>query len=165
MGAIEGTTGSISSLHQPGRSHYRPPAPAPTGPSNRGRTKSPLRPAAAQAKAPAVTVHGATLRGPGGFARVTLGPHRGSREDTSPLLENKDLAIADIYVPAKRRRTLKQTTVEALAESILEDGLKVPILVREDGARYVLVEGLHRLEACRALGEEVIACTFVQARS
>ena len=87
------------------------------------------------------------------------------REDTSPLLENKDLAIADIYVPAKRRRTLKQATVEALAESILEDGLKVPILVREDGKRYVLVEGLHRLEACRALGEDVIACTMVQARS
>ena len=87
------------------------------------------------------------------------------REDTSPLLENKDLAIADIYVPAKRRRTLKQATVEALAESIMEDGLKVPILVRADGPRYVLVEGLHRLEACRALGEEVIPCTFVQARS
>ena len=87
------------------------------------------------------------------------------REDTSPLLENKDLAIADIYVPAKRRRTLKQATVEALAESIIEDGLKVPILVRADGARYVLVEGLHRLEACRALGEEVIPCTMVQARS
>ena len=87
------------------------------------------------------------------------------REETTPLLENKDLAIADIYVPAKRRRTLKQATVDALAESIMEDGLKVPILVREDGARYVLVEGLHRLEACKALGEEVIACTMVQARS
>ena len=87
------------------------------------------------------------------------------REDTSPLLENKDLAIADIYVPAKRRRTLKQATVDALAESIMEDGLKVPILVREDGSRYVLVEGLHRLEACKALGEDVIACTMVQARS
>ncbi len=91
--------------------------------------------------------------------------HGGSREGTSPLLENKDLAIADIYVPAKRRRTLKQATVDTLAESILEDGLKVPILVRQDGSRYVLVEGLHRLEACRALGEESIACTFVQARS
>ena len=68
-------------------------------------------------------------------------------------------------MPAKRRRTLDQATVDALAESILEDGLKVPILVREDGSRYVLVEGLHRLEACRALGEEAISCTMVQARS
>ena len=118
---------------------------------------------------------GPILRTLGGFARVNparggkLGRARGerrwSREDTSPLLENKDLAIADIYVPAKRRRTLKQETVDALAESILEDGLKVPILVREDRSRYVLVEGLHRLEACKALGEEAIACTMVQARS
>ena len=115
------------------------------------------------------------MRRLGGFARVD--PARGgrfcraraerfwSREATTPLLENKDLAIADIYVPAKRRRTLKPATVDALAESILEDGLKVPILVREDGSRFVLVEGLHRLEACRALGEELIACTMVQARS
>ena len=99
-------------------------------------------------------------------AKKSIGPvGRQGKEDTSPLLENKDLAIANIYVPAKRRRTLKQATVEALAESIIEDGLKVPILVREDGSRFVLVEGLHRLEACKALGEEVIACTMVQARS
>ena len=115
------------------------------------------------------------LRTQGSFARVD--PARGetldrapgedhrSREVTTPLLENKDLAVADIYVPAKRRRTLKQETVDALAESILEDGLKVPILVRQDRSRYVLVEGLHRLEACKALGEELIACTMVQARS
>ena len=105
------------------------------------------------------------MRGSGGFARVVPGLRRAGREVRTPLLENKDLAIADIYVPAKRRRTLKQATVDTLAESILEDGLKVPILVREDGSRYVLVEGLHRLEACRALGEEVINCTMVQARS
>ncbi len=87
------------------------------------------------------------------------------REDTTPLLENRDLAIADIYVPAKRRRTLDPAAVAALAESILEEGMRSPILVREDGARYVLVDGLHRLEACKALGEEVITCTPVQARS
>ena len=81
------------------------------------------------------------------------------------LLEDRELTIADIYVPAKRRRALDKATVATLAESILEEGLKSPILVREDGKRYVLVEGLHRLEACKALGEEVITCTLVQARS
>jgi ParB-like chromosome segregation protein Spo0J len=80
------------------------------------------------------------------------------------LLEDKDLDVATIYVPAKRRRMLKAATVAALAESILEEGLKAPILVREDGERYVLVEGLHRLEACKALGEATITCTLVQAR-
>ena len=87
------------------------------------------------------------------------------REGATPLLEDRELTIADIYVPAKRRRALDETAVAALAESILEEGLKSPILVREDGKRYVLVEGLHRLEACKALGEEVITCTLVQARS
>jgi sulfiredoxin len=36
--------------------------------------------------------------------------------------------------------------------------------VRQDGARLVLVEGLHRLEACKALGETTIAGYLVQAR-
>ena len=32
----------------------------------------------------------------------------------------------------------------------------LPILVRRDGDRLVLVHGLHRLEACKTLGEETI---------
>jgi sulfiredoxin len=74
------------------------------------------------------------------------------------------IKIADVYVPVKRRRTLDQATVEAIAESVIEEGLKIPILVRPDGDRYVLVEGLHRLEACRALGEETIMANAVNAR-
>ncbi|MHA1567578.1 MAG: ParB N-terminal domain-containing protein [Alphaproteobacteria bacterium] len=79
-------------------------------------------------------------------------------------MENKDFRIEDIYVPVKRRRTLDQATVDALAESILEEGQRMPILVRDDGKRIVLVEGLHRLEACRSLGEETIVGLLVQAR-
>jgi ParB-like chromosome segregation protein Spo0J len=74
------------------------------------------------------------------------------------------LAIADIYVPIKRWRELDPARAAALAEDILEKGLTVPIRVRADGARYVLVEGLHRLEACRSLGEETIAAVLAQAR-
>ncbi len=79
------------------------------------------------------------------------------------------IAIDEVYVPAKRRKTLDATVVEALAEDILENGQKEPILVRnaeerKDGARYVLVEGLHRLEACRALGEGTILALIVHAR-
>jgi hypothetical protein len=40
---------------------------------------------------------------------------------------------------------------------MLEIGQEMPILVRRDRDRFVLVEGLHRLEACKALGEETIA--------
>ena len=72
--------------------------------------------------------------------------------------------IDDIYVPVKRRKELNQETVDALAESILEQGQQSPIGIRPDKGRYVLVSGLHRLEACRALGEEMIEAVVVQAR-
>ena len=76
-----------------------------------------------------------------------------------------DILIDDIYIPAKfRQRTVDPKAVEEIAESILEAGLKTPILVRPDGARYVLVSGLHRLEACKALGEDTISGLVVQAR-
>jgi ParB-like chromosome segregation protein Spo0J len=81
------------------------------------------------------------------------------------VLKERRLAIVDIYVPAKRRLTLDPAKVAALAESILEKGQDAPILVREDGARYVLVEGLHRLEACRALGETTVPAYLVHARA
>jgi sulfiredoxin len=80
------------------------------------------------------------------------------------VLKRETLAIADIYVPVKRRATLKPATVAELAASILELGQQTPILVRRDGERFVLVEGLHRLEACKALGEQTILGYLVDAR-
>ncbi len=80
------------------------------------------------------------------------------------MLKKKAVAIADVYVPVKRRQTLDLQKVETLAESILAGGQDSPILVRADGSRYVLVEGLHRLEACRALGETTVSAYLVQAR-
>lgn len=80
------------------------------------------------------------------------------------MLRDEVVEIADIYVPTTRRKTLDQNTVTALAESILEEGMKVPIWLRKGDGRYVLVDGLHRLEACRALGEVKITCVFVAAR-
>jgi hypothetical protein len=41
---------------------------------------------------------------------------------------------------------------------------KAPILVRADGARFVLLEGLHRLGAAKALGEKTIVAFLVDAR-
>ena len=74
------------------------------------------------------------------------------------------MAIEDVYVPVKRRQALDRNKVEALAESILAKGQEAPISVREDGVRFVLVEGLHRLEACRALGETTVSAYLVQTR-
>ena len=80
------------------------------------------------------------------------------------LMEDEVFQIADIYVPAAKRKTLDPKIVDEIAESMLEEGQSTPIQVRQDGERYVLIEGLHRLEACKALGEETIVGLLVQAR-
>jgi hypothetical protein len=79
-------------------------------------------------------------------------------------MRREKLEIAKIYVPVKRRATLKPETVQAIAQSMLEVGQTTPILVRRDGERFVLVHGLHRLEACKALGEESIFGYLVRAQ-
>ncbi len=80
------------------------------------------------------------------------------------MLKREVLPIEKIYVPTKRRGTLDARRAHELAESILQEGQKMPILVRRDGERFVLVEGLHRLEACRLLGETTIVGLLVDAR-
>ena len=80
------------------------------------------------------------------------------------MMKREMFEIANVYVPVKRRATLDPKTVQEIAASILEVGQQSPILVRQDGARLVLVEGLHRLEACKSLGETTIAGYLVQAR-
>ena len=86
------------------------------------------------------------------------------RSFKSIMMKRETIAIADIYVPIKRRATLEQRRVDEIATSILDKGLQAPILVRADGVRFVLVEGLHRLEAAEALGEETIVAFLVDAR-
>lgn len=80
------------------------------------------------------------------------------------MLKDQTFKIDEIYVPTKRRATLVPEKVEEIAESILAEGLQRPIWVRQGKGRFVLVEGLHRLEACRALGEDTITGIIVQAR-
>jgi sulfiredoxin len=77
------------------------------------------------------------------------------------MMKRETIAIADVYVPIKRRATLEQKRVDEIAASILNKGLQTPILVRADGTRFVLVEGLHRLEAAKALGEKTIVSFLV----
>ena len=80
------------------------------------------------------------------------------------LKATRKLAVDDVYIPVKRKKTLKLDKVNAIAESMIDEGQKTPIQVRQGKGRLVLVEGLHRLEACRALGEDTIKAIFVQAR-
>ena len=71
--------------------------------------------------------------------------------------------IDKIYVPVKRKKALKPELVQEIAESILEIGQQAPILVRPDEGRFVLIDGLHRFEACKALGEKTIIGVLVTA--
>ena len=71
--------------------------------------------------------------------------------------------IEKIYVPVKRKKAFKPEVAKEIAESILEIGQQAPILIRPDEGRFVLVEGLHRLEACKALGETTIIGILVSA--
>ncbi|MFT7060711.1 MAG: ParB-like chromosome segregation protein Spo0J [Pseudorhodobacter sp.] len=81
-----------------------------------------------------------------------------------PMLMKETFAIADIRVPVKRQKTLVAAKVEELANDMLEHGQITPIRVRSVDAGYVLVEGLHRLEALRALGESAVEGYLVHAR-
>ncbi len=74
------------------------------------------------------------------------------------------LKIEEIYVPVERRKELDLQRVESVAEKIIEEAEEQPILMRQGKARYVLVKGVHRLEARKALGEETIQAFIVNAR-
>ena len=80
------------------------------------------------------------------------------------MLKRENFPVATIYVPIKRRASLDPKRVDEIAQSMLADGQTTPILVRADGARFVLIEGLHRLEAAKALGETTIVGFRVDAR-
>jgi len=80
------------------------------------------------------------------------------------MLEKKTFPISMVHVPVKRAKTLDPDKVRALAEDILENGQTTPVRLRADGKRFVLIEGMHRLEALRALGEETIEGFLAHAR-
>jgi len=76
---------------------------------------------------------------------------------------SESFPIEKIFVPTKMKKAIKPEIVGEIAESILDIGQQAPIFVRPDGDRLVLVEGLHRLEACKALGETTILGVIVPA--
>lgn len=80
------------------------------------------------------------------------------------MLKQHQFQIASIHVPVKRIKTLDRARVDQIAGSILDHGQTTPIHVRADGERFVLIEGLHRLKAMKALGEKIVRGYLVQAR-
>ena len=82
------------------------------------------------------------------------------------MMKSVAVKLAEIQVPMKFKGTLDEAKVATLAEDILSNGQKTPIQVRRDEKtkRYVLIAGLHRLEALRSLGETSIDALIVAAR-
>jgi len=80
------------------------------------------------------------------------------------LLKAVVVKIEDIYVPAERRKELDATKLEQVAQAIMEEDDEQPIHVRQGKGRYVLVKGIHRLEARKALGDNSIGVFIVGAR-
>ena len=78
--------------------------------------------------------------------------------------ENQAIPVAEIYVPTKWQKELDPEIVQKIANAMLEGDRISPILIRKGKDRYVLVDGLHRLEACKAVGEATILAVLVQAR-
>jgi ParB-like chromosome segregation protein Spo0J len=81
------------------------------------------------------------------------------------VVKPESFPIDKIYVPEMRMKALNRELVQEIAESILAIGQQAPILVRPHKDRFVLVEGLHRLEACKALGERAIIGLLVSAEA
>lgn len=80
------------------------------------------------------------------------------------MLETHTIAIDDVQVPLKPKKTLYENKVLKLAEGILADGQTTLKQLRPGGNGYVLIEGIHRLEALRVLGEATVLAYFVRAR-
>ena len=80
------------------------------------------------------------------------------------MLEKQTIAIADVRVPVKRAKTLDPVRMQEIAEDMIENNQTTPIQLRRDGEGFILVEGLHRLEALRALGETKVEAFLVRAR-
>jgi uncharacterized ParB-like nuclease family protein len=79
------------------------------------------------------------------------------------LLKAIEVNIKEIYVPVGLRKELDLSRVETVAEEIMEGADEHPIQVRQGKDRYVLIKGIHRMEARKALGEETIQAYVVSA--
>jgi len=79
-------------------------------------------------------------------------------------LNKKHINIKEIYVPKKHIEGFSPKKVLELTEILMEGGELESIKIREGKGRYVLIEGVHRLEAFKAVGEKVIFAHIIGAQ-
>jgi sulfiredoxin len=81
------------------------------------------------------------------------------------VMEAQDFKIEDIYVPVKLKKAFEAASVEKFTDLLMNDETLAPVLVRKDPKKgLVLVKGVHRLEACRDVGDVTIKGFLVHAR-
>jgi hypothetical protein len=66
--------------------------------------------------------------------------------------EPREIAIADILIPARRMRPYREDGMGALANSLSRFGLIHPIILRRSGDSLILVCGVRRLRAAERIG-------------
>ncbi len=92
---------------------------------------------------------------------TTNNPPTAAAQAAPPSSSVKSIAIDDIVVPSDRQRALQPNKIVALSELMQHPpGLLHPIVVQSwGGAGYKVIAGVHRLEAAKVLGWELIAAT------
>ena len=83
-----------------------------------------------------------------------------------PLIDIKetDIVVSEIAIekiisdPNQPRKTFDESKIKELAKSISQQGLISPIVVREDGASFVIVAGERRYRAHILNGSAIIDC-------
>jgi sulfiredoxin len=81
------------------------------------------------------------------------------------VMEAQDFKIEDIYVPVKLKKAFEQSGVDKFTDLLMNGETLAPVLVRKDPKKgHVLVKGVHRLEACRDVGDVTIKGFLVHAR-
>lgn len=82
--------------------------------------------------------------------------------DTSTKKLQESKKVSEIQISRIRknrfqpRSSMDQDALNNLMQSIKENGLLQPILVKENGLNYEIIAGERRFQACKALGKETI---------
>jgi uncharacterized ParB-like nuclease family protein len=77
------------------------------------------------------------------------------------MVKIREIPVAQIHRPLPRQTDPKK--VEAIMESVAEEGLGEPIEVLEVDGNYYGFSGCHRYEAHQHLGKETIKCRVRRA--
>jgi ParB family chromosome partitioning protein len=101
----------------------------------------------------------------GGIPHAFATDAREEHEAAAPAAPGfADVAIDKIEPsPHQPRRDFQPEHTAELADSIRQDGLLQPIVVRKSGEKYQIVAGERRWRACQSLGMKTIAARIVEA--